>query len=53
MGSHGRELWGRQWDKMLEVVYEGATKAMIGGKTPEGVAARVRVQLEVERIMKG
>ena len=43
---------------MLALLYEGVTVGchglegrLIGGKTPEGIAARVRVQLEIERIM--
>ena len=44
--------------KLLSVLYEGATTGLfgeegrlIGGKSAEGIAARVRVQLEIERIM--
>jgi nucleoporin GLE1 len=44
---------------MLALLYEGVTvglgnaglKAQVGGEAPEGKAARVRVQLEIERIM--
>jgi nucleoporin GLE1 len=41
---------------MLALVYEGVTNGtgngkFIGGESPEGKAARVRVQLEIERIM--
>ena len=53
-----KEIWGVQWVKMLEVLYEGVTEGingqkdrLIGGQSPEGIAARVRVQLEIERIM--
>ena len=38
---------------MLALLYEGVTTGNIGGTTPEGKAARVRVQLEIERIMSG
>jgi nucleoporin GLE1 len=42
--------------KLLALLYEGVTVGMgggkiIGGDTAEGKAARVRVQLEIERIM--
>ncbi|KAJ6611409.1 GLE1-like protein-domain-containing protein [Mycena sp. CBHHK59/15] len=56
LGSHALEVWGHQWVKMLELIYEGVTVGiggdrLIGGQTPEGKAARARVQMEVERIM--
>ncbi|KAI0691429.1 GLE1-like protein-domain-containing protein [Cytidiella melzeri] len=57
-GAPAREIWGAQWVKLLSVLYEGATTGLlgdpsrlIGGKSAEGIAARVRVQLEIERIM--
>ncbi len=57
-GAAAREIWGVQWVKLLNVLYEGATTGLfgeqgrlIGGKSAEGIAARVRVQLEIERIM--
>ena len=57
-GIKAREIWGTQWVKLLSVLYEGATTGLfgeegrlIGGKSAEGIAARVRVQLEIERIM--
>ena len=63
LGSHARNLWGRQWDKLLAVIYEGISvgldgggsggNSLIGGSSPEGIAARVRVQLEIEKIMRG
>jgi len=58
MGSYARMVWGHQWNKMLELVYEGVTTGygggkIIGGTSGEGIAARVRVQLEVERILLG
>ncbi|KAJ8501725.1 hypothetical protein ONZ45_g12055 [Pleurotus djamor] len=54
-GAQARAIWGVQWIKMLGLLYEGVTNGIgdgkyIGGDTPEGKAARVRVQLEVERI---
>ncbi|KAF8066671.1 GLE1-like protein-domain-containing protein [Lyophyllum atratum] len=58
LGSHARRVWGHQWNKLLELVYEGVTIGygngkIIGGTSGEGIAARVRVQLEVERILLG
>ncbi|KAF9458130.1 GLE1-like protein-domain-containing protein [Collybia nuda] len=58
LGSHARELWGHQWNKMLELIYEGVTVGFgngrqIGGQSPEGTGARLRVQFEVERIVVG
>jgi len=57
-GVEAREIWGPQWVKLLERLYEGVTTGfhdsngrMIGGNSSEGIAARVRVQLEIERIM--
>lgn len=57
-GVQAKAIWGAQWIKLLELLYEGATVGMFGsegrlfgGKTPEGIAARVRLQLEIERVM--
>ncbi|KAI0777666.1 GLE1-like protein-domain-containing protein [Trametes elegans] len=57
-GLLAREVWGQQWVRLLALLYEGVTTGyhgqqgrLIGGSSPEGIAARVRVQLEVERIM--
>ncbi|KAG2072109.1 hypothetical protein BDR04DRAFT_1134738 [Suillus decipiens] len=57
-GMEAKFIWGNQWVKMLELLYEGATTGiggvagkLVGGPTPEGKAARVRVQLQIERIM--
>jgi nucleoporin GLE1 len=56
LGSDARDIWGYQWVKLLALVYEGVTASLdggnfIGSEAPEGKAARVRVQLEIERIM--
>ncbi|KAH7915537.1 GLE1-like protein-domain-containing protein [Hygrophoropsis aurantiaca] len=56
-GLEARSVWGQQWVKLLELLYEGATNGIggdkvLGGQNPEGKAARVRVQLEIERIMQ-
>jgi nucleoporin GLE1 len=85
MGAEAADIWGWQWVKVLELVYEGATNGLyperglppplpaaghqekiqkkdddgdrenvtIGGNTPDGRAARARVQIEVERIVSG
>ncbi|KAG9220039.1 hypothetical protein CCMSSC00406_0007899 [Pleurotus cornucopiae] len=58
LGGEAKALWGIQWVKILGLLYEGVTVGLgngkfIGGDSPEGKAARVRVQLEVERLMSG
>ncbi|KAJ7069482.1 GLE1-like protein-domain-containing protein [Mycena amicta] len=58
VGSHALQVWGHQWVKMLELVYSGATigfadKKLVGGPSPEGIAARSRLKMEIERIMAG
>lgn len=60
-GAQARELFGHQWHKMMELLYSGLTTGLdgdlatggkkIGGKLPEGNAARVRALLEVEKVM--
>ena len=57
-GVEAKQVWGKQWVKMLAQLYdaatvglEGAPGTLLGGDSAEGVAARVRVQLEIERIM--
>ncbi|KAI6121116.1 GLE1-like protein-domain-containing protein [Pisolithus sp. B1] len=62
-GLEARHIWGRQWIKILQLLYAASTEGigsvpstneerMLGGKTPEGKSARVRVQLEIERIVQ-
>ncbi|KAI6112286.1 GLE1-like protein-domain-containing protein [Pisolithus croceorrhizus] len=62
-GLEARHIWGRQWIKILQLLYVASTEGigsvpstdeerMLGGKTPEGRSARVRVQLEIERIVQ-
>ena len=58
-GSLAREVWGQQWVRLLAVMYEGVSVGfhgqqgrLIGGESAEGVAARVRLQLEIERIVE-
>ncbi|TCD65555.1 hypothetical protein EIP91_002519 [Steccherinum ochraceum] len=57
-GAQARHTWGAQWVKLLGMLYAGAIEGikgskehLIGGSSPEGIAARTRVQLEIERIM--
>lgn len=54
-GVQAREIFGKQWHKLMELLYSGLTEAgsktPIGGTTPEGTAARTRALLEVERVM--
>ena len=54
------KIWGQQWVKLLRTLYDGVTiglpgpeseKHLIGGSSAEGIAARTRVQLDVEKIM--
>jgi nucleoporin GLE1 len=57
MGADAKAIWGKQWIKLLALLYEGATAGLgtpdktMGGSTAEGKSARVRVQLEIERIV--
>lgn len=60
LGVHARDIWGQQWVKLLEILYEGTTQGiygktgkLIGGTSSEGTAARTRVQLEIQRILSG
>ena len=58
LGSDALRIWGHQWVKILELVYTGSTAGfvankLIGGPSPEGIAARSRLKLEVERILAG
>ena len=50
-GIFAAHVWGQQWIKVLRVLYEGVTTGGLGGISPEGKAARMRVQLEIERVM--
>ena len=81
MDVAGFEAWGKQWIKLLEVLYQSCifgvdsktavgtsppgmkaggngnkeaqkVLCLLGGRTAEGKSARVRVQLEIERIIK-
>lgn len=51
-GHFAARIWGRQWIKLLALLYDGIMSGKVGGDTTaEGKAARVRVQLDIERIM--
>ena len=54
-GAQARDIFGKQWHKLMELLYSGLTDvnsdSPIGGKTPEGTAARTRALLEVENVM--
>ncbi|KAF7982699.1 hypothetical protein HWV62_26536 [Athelia sp. TMB] len=51
-GIQAAHNWGNQWIKVLGLTYEAVHSGKLGGNTPEGKAGRVRVQLEIERIIK-
>ncbi|KAG6900452.1 hypothetical protein C0993_010499 [Termitomyces sp. T159_Od127] len=58
MDIDGRKIWGRQYNKLLEIIYEGVTTGyepgkLIGGTSPEAVSARSRVKMTVERVVSG
>ncbi len=61
LGKDALQIWGHQFVKVLRLIYDGATTGLgdggdgklLGGSTPDGIAARARVKLEVEAIMKG
>ncbi|KAG6898230.1 hypothetical protein C0992_002244 [Termitomyces sp. T32_za158] len=58
MDIDGRKIWGRQYNKLLEIIYEGVTIGyepgkLIGGASPEAVSARSRVKMAVERVLSG
>ncbi|KAF5349025.1 hypothetical protein D9758_012693 [Tetrapyrgos nigripes] len=58
VGKDAKLIWGVQFVKLLALIYEGTTTGLgngklIGGPKPEGIAARGRVQLEIEAIMNG
>jgi len=54
-GAQARDIFGKQWHKLMELLYSGLTDTTspspIGGRTPEGTAARTRALLEVENVM--
>ncbi|KAI9465815.1 GLE1-like protein-domain-containing protein [Lactarius psammicola] len=52
-GAHARDVWGSQWIKLMVLLYEGLTTdpPPLGGSGPDAHASRVRLQLEIERVM--
>lgn len=55
MGLDAVAIFGRQWIKMLNLIYKGVTVGweegkLIGGNSPFGAAARTRVILALEDI---
>jgi nucleoporin GLE1 len=52
-GSHARDIWGSQWIKLMALLYKGVTTdpSPLGGSGLEARASRVRLQLEIERVM--
>lgn len=52
-GSHARSVWGSQWIKLMALLYDGITTdpSPLGGSGLEARASRVRLQLEIERVM--
>ncbi|KAG6918020.1 hypothetical protein DXG01_016872 [Tephrocybe rancida] len=58
MDVDGRKIWGHQYNKLLELIYEGVTTGyepgkLIGGTSSEAVAARSRVQMVIESVLLG
>jgi nucleoporin GLE1 len=61
MTMHAKDIWGVQWIKVLALIYQGVTEGLpkgsndeklpFGGQSPEGKSARIRVFLQVERII--
>ncbi|KAI0266360.1 GLE1-like protein-domain-containing protein [Gloeopeniophorella convolvens] len=52
-GVHVRDVWGAQWIKLMALLYEGVTAdpPRLGGPGPEARASRMRLHLEIERVM--
>lgn len=53
-GLHAKAIWGKQFIKMLQYIYEGVqgpSKERFGGTDVLAQASRARCQLEVEKIM--
>lgn len=61
MGMDAKDIWGVQWIKVLGLIYQGVNedlpkgsndeRLLMGGQSPEGKSARMRVLLQVEKIM--
>lgn len=62
-GVRARQMWGDQFVKVIEGVYRGiqgtsdtsesgeADAVQVGASGPEGKAGRVKVLLEIEKVM--
>lgn len=60
LGSEAADIWGFQWIKVLQLIYEGVTVGVfgqagktIGGDSPEGKAGKAKVKMEIQRIVSG
>ncbi|TEB30878.1 hypothetical protein FA13DRAFT_1733293 [Coprinellus micaceus] len=60
IGMEAADIWGVQWIKILQLIYEGTSTGvfgqagkLLGGDSPEGKAAKARIQMEIERIVSG
>ncbi|KAF8877929.1 GLE1-like protein [Gymnopilus junonius] len=58
MGLQAKDIWGQQWVKMLVLIHQGITTGyenglLMGGDSAEGAAARTRVMVALENIVKG
>jgi nucleoporin GLE1 len=60
IGTEAADIWGVQWIKILQLIYEGTSTGvfgqagkLLGGDSPEGKAAKARIQMEIERIVSG
>jgi len=58
MGLEAKDIWGKQWVKVLALIYDGITVGyeegkLIGGESAEGSAARIRVTVALENIVNG
>ncbi|EIN05568.1 hypothetical protein PUNSTDRAFT_115965 [Punctularia strigosozonata HHB-11173 SS5] len=57
LGQDAKRAYGADWVRLMTMVYEWVTRGMdpggrpVGGDAPEGKAARVRLQIEIERMM--
>ncbi|KAL1731331.1 GLE1-like protein-domain-containing protein [Schizophyllum commune] len=55
-GADARKIWGKQWTKVLALIYDLVQNGIgegkpLGGTSPEGTAGRLRVKLEIDKIM--
>uniref|UniRef100_D8QLY3 mRNA export factor GLE1 n=1 Tax=Schizophyllum commune (strain H4-8 / FGSC 9210) TaxID=578458 RepID=D8QLY3_SCHCM len=55
-GADARKIWGKQWTKVLALIYDLVNNGIgegkpLGGTSPEGTAGRLRIKLEIDKIM--